>query len=184
MELLSRAEKGRLRVSVWYRNNKKKKATQVMAWRKLNPDKLKEYKERYIKKTGRKIHPNASIHTKTYRSKNPEKVKQFRKNYIEKNRVKINETNRLWRKNNPEKWKIINRSQRHKRRALGAINSTEWIAKVMLFKNQCQKCFKTEPEIKITIDHIIPVSKGGTNHIDNLQPLCMNCNRRKSATLV
>ena len=53
-----------------------------------------------------------------------------------------------------------------------------------MLKNQCQICFRTEPEVKITIDHIIPVSKGGTNHIDNLQPLCMTCNQRKSAKIV
>lgn len=30
------------------------------------------------------------------------------------------------------------------------------------------------------IDHIIPVSKGGTEHPDNLQASCLNCNRKKS----
>lgn len=98
-------------------------------------------------------------------------------------RLRVNEFNRKWRKENPEKWSAINRLRRHKRRALGPINSTEWIAKVSILKNECQSCFKTEPEVKITIDHIIPVSKGGTNHIDNLQPLCMRCNQMKSNKL-
>ena len=34
-------------------------------------------------------------------------------------------------------------------------------------------------ETMITVDHIIPVSKGGTSHRDNLQPLCRTCNSMK-----
>ena len=30
------------------------------------------------------------------------------------------------------------------------------------------------------IDHVIPVHKGGTDDLDNLMPLCVECHRRKS----
>ena len=29
------------------------------------------------------------------------------------------------------------------------------------------------------VDHIVPRSRGGTDHIDNLQMLCSHCNRIK-----
>ena len=45
---------------------------------------------------------------------------------------------------------------------------------------RCQECFKGEEDgVTLEIDHIIPVSKGGTNQIDNLQTLCKDCNRNK-----
>lgn len=40
----------------------------------------------------------------------------------------------------------------------------------------CQHCKNTE---NIVIDHIIPLAKGGTNNLKNLQPLCQSCNSKK-----
>lgn len=45
----------------------------------------------------------------------------------------------------------------------------------------CQICGanRYKDNAKIEVDHIIPVSKGGTNDINNLQTLCRRCNREK-----
>ncbi len=44
----------------------------------------------------------------------------------------------------------------------------------------CQYCGKTPPNITLEIDHLIPISKGGDNDINNLIISCFDCNRGKS----
>ncbi len=48
----------------------------------------------------------------------------------------------------------------------------------------CVRCGMQEPFSDqcyqyLTEDHVIPVVKGGTNNIDNIQPLCKRCNSIK-----
>ncbi|MCK4447000.1 MAG: HNH endonuclease [Candidatus Marinimicrobia bacterium] len=50
-----------------------------------------------------------------------------------------------------------------------------------IFKRDGYKCKKCGNKKDLTIDHVIPFSKGGTTERDNLQTLCQKCNRGKGA---
>lgn len=45
----------------------------------------------------------------------------------------------------------------------------------------CRKAIKTQEDL--TIDHIVPRAKGGTDNIENLQPMHKTCNSNKGCTL-
>lgn len=45
---------------------------------------------------------------------------------------------------------------------------------------KCQYCGCNPPSVTLEVDHIIPVSKGGQDDIDNLVTSCFDCNRGKS----
>jgi predicted restriction endonuclease len=45
----------------------------------------------------------------------------------------------------------------------------------------CRTCGATGATAEITVDHIVPISRGGANDEGNLQALCRSCNSRKGA---
>lgn len=53
-----------------------------------------------------------------------------------------------------------------------------------LYNFTCQYCGRKAPEVILHIEHIFPVSKGGTSDMDNLTVACRACNIGKGATLL
>lgn len=51
--------------------------------------------------------------------------------------------------------------------------------KIKVFKRDGYKCLLCHTKKHLTIDHILPRSMGGSNHIDNLQTLCEYHNKTK-----
>jgi hypothetical protein len=67
-----------------------------------------------------------------------------------------------------------------KKNAKGSFTLDEWQRLTELSVKSCVCCGRREPEIKLTIDHIKPLIYGGSNSIDNIQPLCLSCNCKKN----
>lgn len=47
----------------------------------------------------------------------------------------------------------------------------------------CGYCYKPVTRSGMEVDHIIPFSKGGLNHVSNLTASCRKCNRKKSDSM-
>lgn len=56
--------------------------------------------------------------------------------------------------------------------------------KVFVWQRDGGRCAKCGSQEKLEYDHIIPISKGGSNTARNIQLLCEKCNRSKSANIV
>ena len=89
---------------------------------------------------------------------------------------------KAWALKNPER----SRHTKHIRRILergaeGTHSIEDWQKMKITFHNTCPACWRSEPDIELTKDHIVPLTKGGTDYIENIQPLCRSCNSRKNA---
>jgi 5-methylcytosine-specific restriction endonuclease McrA len=93
-----------------------------------------------------------------------------------------------WRLNNPDRMKARRKVENARRRALlenakGDYTVDEWLELKDYYGCICLACGRSEPEVKITPDHVIPLAKGGSNSIENIQPLCWGCNATKQARI-
>jgi 5-methylcytosine-specific restriction endonuclease McrA len=124
------------------------------------------------------------------RWKDPDHIKRYLREYNKKNREQHRKRSIEWTKNNPEKrkeirkrwteknWDRIIAIAQNRRAAFGSISGEEWTELKKRCGGVCISCHRVRP---LTIDHIKPLSKGGTNTIENVQPLCKSCNSSKGA---
>jgi len=76
----------------------------------------------------------------------------------------------------------LKRARKHG--AEGYFTEDEWALLKRQYHHRCLCCGRQEPDIKLTKDHIVPLSKGGTNWIANIQPLCRSCNSKKHNRII
>lgn len=68
------------------------------------------------------------------------------------------------------------------RSATGSHTQAEWNAILGIYGGRCLRC--GAKGVKLTKDHVIPLSEGGSNSASNLQPLCGSCNSWKGARII
>ena len=139
----------------------------------------------------------AAFNQKVYYKNHEEEYKEKAKVRYEENPEPAKIAARIWAKNNKQRkaatdkaWAKANqdkvRSYQHKHRSAvqgngGSYTPAEWTALCARYHNRCLDCDKRR---KLTADHVIPVSKGGTSYISNIQPLCGPCNCSKGAKTI
>lgn len=135
---------------------------------------------------------------RAYRAANPEKVAAYNAEWYAKNAVHARSTARIWAAEHPEqrrenyrRWCRENPEAKRAHDALrrarkagaeGSFTGEEWAALCEEYGGRCAYCGCVPAEL--TVDHVVALSRGGTNWITNIVPACRPCNSRKHDRLV
>ncbi len=123
--------------------------------------------------------------TRRWKLGNGDKIKKHKAASYVRNRESVIEKSRKWRQDNPEKTRTDPDKQRKKnaiRRArmvsaLGEYSETDLRVKCEEQNGRCYYC--NAPLTKYHADHVVPLSRGGTNYAENIVLACPTCNLAK-----
>ncbi|PYY10601.1 MAG: hypothetical protein DMG69_06200 [Acidobacteria bacterium] len=95
---------------------------------------------------------------------------------------KTREGRRRYNQSHPEVLRTYFQKRRHRLLSVGGEHTIEqWLSRVAYYGWRCAYCHCELTPKTLTKDHVIALSKGGTDWASNLVPACESCNKRKSA---
>lgn len=193
-----------------YKDPEKQKAA-TAAWQKAHPDKVRagvtRYRARHPERV--KAHKAASrarhreeikAYNATYHVTNREELNARKRARYAARPEEGRAYAAAWRAANPEKQKARAaasrknhqearrlaqaRRQARKKGLPATLTGEQWQAILAVYKHRCAYCGKKESKKRpLTMDHVIPIRKGGGTTSNNIVPACQPCNGSKHANL-
>lgn len=144
----------------WHEENRERSCENKRKWYEKNREKRLEQNRKWYEANSEKHNEKCRKWSKANRDK---KRKSFSK----------------WQKANPEKVREhIHRRRARMANAAGSFTAEQCQARLEYHGNRCIYC---GCDGKMTIEHLIPMARGGTNWPANLAPSCQSCNSSKGA---
>lgn len=151
-------DEGKAKKAEWYRDNADVTKARASEWSSSNPERRAEI-------------------VRGSRAKNPDVYREINRRYREANPDRRQECFRNWCKDNPDKIRALKQKRRALQKGAEGFFTAEDIASIV--ERQGGKCAYCQKTRKLTVDHIIPLSKGGANWPDNICMACGSCNSKK-----
>lgn len=145
--------------------------------RKYNPEKEKEYQDRFYQR-----HPEKA---KAQKERWKAHGKEWNRSHLDHRNDYLSQH----RKENPEMYQQYRQNYRaNKNNVPGEFTAEQFERVKEIFDYCCASCGQHESECgTLAADHVIPLTPRdgqiqGTNSIENIQPLCRSCNSSKTNT--
>jgi len=105
--------------------------------------------------------------------KHREKRMKIQKIWKNANKEKNYIYSKTYRTKHREKYNAMKKARNHK------LKKEEWVDICEKHGNMCALCEKGGNYMTLSVDHIIPLARGGEKKWWNIQPLCLLCNQKK-----
>jgi 5-methylcytosine-specific restriction endonuclease McrA len=145
------------------------------AWRKANPQKVNAYAQAWAEANPER----RKAYVKAWRLANKEEITARTMAWRAANRERWDEAAKAWHEANRPRVRTIWRNRRARVRNADGEHTVDQILDLLeKQQNRCAAC-RTNLKDGYHADHIMPLARGGSNHIGNIQLLCVTCNLSK-----
>lgn len=117
-----------------------------------------------------------SASKKDWASRNRKHLREYQSNYLA-----ITDYNKRWRRSNPDKRRAIQRTRDERLRERRPIDRESIRERD---KSTCYLCGGRISDEDFSIDHVIPISRGGSSDPDNVRSTHKACNAKKARYLL
>lgn len=176
-ELLSERAKAKYHADI----ERNRAISRENARRRREAGKVDKERKRQVDADARRKNPEQYREAqRKWNQANPEIVKAAKARYRDRHRETLRVKGREYNAANKHILKAAKARRRiRESRAGGTFTANEWRSLCIAYGYRCLCCGKMEPDIQLTPDHVIPLARGGSNDIANIQPLCLTCNLQK-----
>jgi 5-methylcytosine-specific restriction endonuclease McrA len=140
-------------------------------WAEANPEKVKQLEKTRLEA----IRQKRRAQGRKWRDENPQKVREAQRKYRESHPEVYREATKKYYLANPE----VKRALERKRKARKHDNSIFYISTKELKRLYAGPCSYCGSSGEMTLDHVVPISRGGVHGVSNLVPACNPCNSSK-----
>lgn len=148
--------------------------------------KMAVYANNYYHRNKEEINKKA----RTKRANNPEQSREYKRKYYQKNKERVNELSRQWKQENPE----VSKAAKRRRRARKAQNGFEPYTTQQVLEKYGTTCYLCGKAIDLSaprwtaengwenglhLDHVVRISDGGSDTLENVRPTHGLCNLKK-----
>lgn len=171
------------RSRAYHAANRERENQRRQANYKANIEREREYRRKWAIANSERVAKNLRAWREANRDSVLEKQRVYGRKRYTANKRRENERVRAWAIANP----LANRMRKHRRRALErnaeGTHTAEDVQRQ--YKAQRGKCYYCGTKVGDTyhVDHVIPLSRGGTNWPENLVIACPQCNQSKNDKL-